>query len=99
MAEPGVRHLQVACAVIGRGGLILAAQRSGSMSLPLKWEFPGGKIRAGERPEECLARELVEELGVIVRVGGALPATTHRYPDFTVTLYPFLCAIDSGEIA
>jgi len=92
------RHLEVACAIIERDGLILAAQRSGSMSLPLKWEFPGGKIREGERPEECLARELVEELGVVVTVGEALPRTTHDYRDFTVTLHPFFCVIESSEM-
>jgi len=97
-AQAGRRHLRVACAVIERDGLILAAQRSGTMSLPLKWEFPGGKIRAGERPEECLARELVEELGVNVRIGEALARTTHDYADFTVTLYPFWCDIAAGEI-
>jgi len=100
VADPGAparRHLQVACAVLVRDGLILAAQRSATMSLPLKWEFPGGKIRAGEQPEACLARELVEELGIAVSVGRALAPTTHHYADFTVTLHPFLCAIDAGE--
>lgn len=95
---PGRRHLHVACAIIERDGLVLAAQRSRTMSLPLSWEFPGGKIHDGERPEEALARELTEELGVTIAVGSPLAPATHRYPDFTVTLYPFRCTITGGEI-
>lgn len=92
------RHIHVACAIIERDGQVLAAQRSASMSLPLKWEFPGGKIDPGETPEQCLRRELVEELDVVISVGPALAPTTHRYPAFTVTLYPFICSIAEGEI-
>jgi 8-oxo-dGTP diphosphatase len=92
------RHLHVACAIIERDGLVLAAQRSPSMSLPLKWEFPGGKIDLGETAEECLKRELIEELGVIVGIDRKMPVHTHSYPDFTVTLYPFVCSMVSGEI-
>ena len=91
-------HIQVACAIIERGGLVLAAQRSATMALPLKWEFPGGKIDAGESPEECLRRELIEELGLHVQVGKPLAAVTHHYPAFTVTLYPFVCSVESGEM-
>jgi len=92
------KHLDVTCAIIERDGLVLAAQRSASMSLPLKWEFPGGKIDPGESPEECLRRELHEELGIHVNVGKCLPASKHRYSTFAVTLYPFICSIGSGEI-
>lgn len=91
-------HIHVTCAIIERGGLVLAAQRSATMNLPLKWEFPGGKIDPGESAEECLQRELMEELGVAVSVGPALEPSTHGYPDCTVTLYPFVCTIERGEI-
>lgn len=92
-----MKHIQVACAIIERAGLVLAAQRSSIMSLPLKWEFPGGKIDPGESAEECLRRELVEELNIAVHVDRRLTARTHQYPDFAVTLYPFICEIVSGE--
>ncbi|NVN92790.1 MAG: (deoxy)nucleoside triphosphate pyrophosphohydrolase [Desulfuromonadales bacterium] len=92
------RHIHVACAIIERNGHVLAAQRSASMSLPLKWEFPGGKIDPGETPEQCLQRELVEELDVIISIGSTLAPTTHHYPTFTVTLYPFICSIEQGEV-
>jgi 8-oxo-dGTP diphosphatase len=92
------RHLHVACALIERDGLLLAAQRSARTSIPLKWEFPGGKIEAGESPEECLHRELQEEMAVSVVIGAALLPRTHHYPDFSVTLYPFVCQLTTMEI-
>ncbi len=92
------KHIHVACALIERDGLVLAAQRSAVMNLPLKWEFPGGKLEAGESAEECLRRELVEEMGVTIAVGRPLPLHTHSYDTFTVTLYPFVCTIESDTI-
>ena len=92
------RHLHVACAIIEQNGTALAAQRSAAMSLPLKWEFPGGKIESGETAEECLIRELREELGVSVFIGSALTPATHSYPDFTVTLYPYTCRLTGGTV-
>ena len=93
-----MKHIHVACAIIENGGKVLCAQRSEFMSLPMKWEFPGGKIDVGESPEECLRRELFEEMGISLRVGKSLPLSTHHYPTFAVTLYPFICLIESGEI-
>ncbi|MBJ6800416.1 (deoxy)nucleoside triphosphate pyrophosphohydrolase [Geomonas propionica] len=92
------KHVHVACAIIERDGLVLSARRSASMNLPLRWEFPGGKIEPGEGREECLKRELVEEMGVEIAVGRALTPATHSYPTFDVTLYPYVCSIVSGDI-
>jgi 8-oxo-dGTP diphosphatase len=91
------QHIHVTCAIIERDELVLAAQRSDTMSLPLKWEFPGGKIRQGESPEACLIREIDEEMGVKVVIAGPLKPSTHRYPSVTVTLYPFICYLRKEE--
>ena len=93
-----MKHIHVTCAIIERNGLILAAQRSADMNMPLKWEFPGGKIDPGETPEECLIREILEEMDIRICVGASLPSCTHQYSALTVTLYPFICSIESGEI-
>ncbi len=90
-------HIHVACAIIELGGKVLCTQRSASMSMPLKWEFPGGKINDGESPEECLRRELIEELGVEISAGEPLPTTIHHYPTFSITLYPFVCEMRGGR--
>jgi 8-oxo-dGTP diphosphatase len=91
-------HIHVTCAIIERDGLVLASQRSATMSMPFKWEFPGGKIDPGESPEACLRREINEELSLQVSVKENLPVSTYHYPAFTISLYPFICAIDAGEI-
>lgn len=91
-------HLHVACAIIERDGLVLAAQRSATMSLPLLWEFPGGKLEPGETPEQALIREVQEELGISVTIKQALATTSHSYPNFTVTLHPFTCRWSGGTL-
>ncbi len=90
--------INVACAIIENDYKVLCTQRSLSMSMPLKWEFPGGKLESGELPDDCLKRELIEELGLYITIERALPPHTHRYNSFTVTLHPFVCAITSGDI-
>ena len=68
--------VRVPCAVIEHNGKVLAGQRSAALSFPLQWEFPGGKIELGETPEEALARELDEELGIQCEVGDLKLACT-----------------------
>lgn len=92
------KTLRVACAIIESDGNVLAVQRSERMNLPLKWEFPGGKVNRGEMPEQCVVREVSEELNVQIAAGRSLSSVSHDYPDYSVTLYPFICAIVSGEI-
>lgn len=93
-----VKKIEVACAIIEQDGRVMAAQRSEAMSLPLKWEFPGGKIEARENPQICLERELWEELRIRVEVLAELPPSDWCYPDFFITLHPFVCRIQSGTI-
>ena len=98
MAEKPVKQIKVSCAIIRRKGFTLAVQRNVGMSLPLKWEFPGGKIEKGETPEACLRRELKEELELSVQVVTALEPMAHAYQTLTVILYPFICRMKSKEI-
>ena len=62
------KTMRVACAIIEQDDKILAVQRSERMNLPLKWEFPGGKIKRGESPEQCVVREVLEELNLQIAV-------------------------------
>lgn len=96
--KPRQPHINVSCAIIEKDGLILAAQRSEKMSMPLKWEFPGGKVEPHETAALCLEREIREELGTKIHIIAPLPPSKWSYPDFTVTLYPFVCHINSGKL-
>lgn len=68
------------------------------MPLPLKWEFPGGKIEAGETAEQALHREIAEELDVSIEILSQLQESFYSYPDKEIRLIPFLCRIFKGEI-
>ncbi len=91
--------IPVACAIIEGPDGVLCAQRSVSMSLPLAWEFPGGKIESGETEELALLREIREELQVDIIIGRALPFSDHTYvADRIIRLFPFVCRlVDGGD--
>ena len=71
---------QVVAALIVSDGRILACQRTRHQAMPLKWEFPGGKIEEGEQPRDALRRELDEELGIEAMIGNEVARIRHRYP-------------------
>src|SRR5258708_26185731 len=88
----GIRNsVEVAAGLVCRNGLLLITQRRPQDHLGGLWEFPGGKRHPSESFEECLARELREELGIEVAVGELLDAITHEYPEKTVHLKFFRC--------
>lgn len=91
--------IDVTCAlIIGHNEKILVAQRSLAMRLPLKWEFPGGKVEPGENPEECLLREIAEELDVVVEIIKPMLPCEHNDGKQAIRLIPFVCIIKRGEI-
>jgi 8-oxo-dGTP diphosphatase len=71
----------VVAALIVDGDRILACQRTRHQPMPLKWEFPGGKIEEGEQPRDALRRELEEELGIEATIGDEIARIQHRYPN------------------
>jgi 8-oxo-dGTP diphosphatase len=78
--------LLVAAAVVIEEGRVLLTQRKAGTHLAGAWEFPGGKVRAGEDPRHALVRELEEELGIETIVGEVMEVTFHRYPERSVLL-------------
>jgi 8-oxo-dGTP diphosphatase len=85
--------LVVACALIDEDGRVLIAQRPSGKAMAGLWEFPGGKMEAGERPEQALIRELLEELAITVREPCLAPFTfaSHTYPNFQLLMPLYLC--------
>jgi 8-oxo-dGTP diphosphatase len=90
--------INVTCAIILKDDKILVAQRNEKMKLPLKWEFPGGKLEINEDEVDCIKREIKEEININIEVLKKLPNNIHDYGTFKINLIPFLAYYVSGEI-
>ena len=91
------KFIEVSAALIFRGGKLLITRRQDDAHLGGLWEFPGGKREPDETFEQCLVRELREELGVESSVGELFEEVTHAYPEKTVRLKFFICRLVRGE--
>lgn len=92
--------LVVACALIDADRRVLITQRPAGKAMAGLWEFPGGKLEAGERPEATLIRELHEEIGITVREACLAPITfaSHAYDDFHLLMPLYICRRWEGDV-
>ena len=92
-----MKTIRVVAAVIRQGDRIFATAR-GYGEFKGQWEFPGGKIEAGETPQQALIREIKEELDVMVSVGDLIDTIEYDYPTFHLSMDCFWCEIVSGKL-
>ncbi|WP_231507410.1 MULTISPECIES: (deoxy)nucleoside triphosphate pyrophosphohydrolase [unclassified Flavobacterium] len=90
--------INVTCAIILIENKILVAQRSDKMKLPLKWEFPGGKLEENETEINCVKREIKEEINIDIEVVKKLSSSIYDYGAFKINLIPFIAKYIHGEI-
>ena len=93
-----MKAILVTCAIILKDDKIYAFQRSDKMKLPLKWEFPGGKLESNETEIDCIKREVKEELNIEIQVTKRLTPVTHEYSDFKIKLIPFIANYLTGDL-
>jgi 8-oxo-dGTP diphosphatase len=86
----------VVAALIREGGKVLLSRRRADQTFPGCWEFPGGKVEPGESPADALAREIDEELGCQVTVGGLYERVEHQYQAFDLEMQVYECAVSAG---
>ena len=91
--------IDVTAAILVKDGKILIAKRKPEDKQPGKWEFPGGKIEAGESAQECLKREMQEEFGIEVRVGKFKGESVYHYPHGSIRLLAYLAEWQAGDLA
>ncbi len=92
------RQITVVGAMIERDGKYLITQRKPTATLPLLWEFPGGRVEPGETDAQALARELREEMDLVVEVDDQVMHVQHSYPDYDIDFRVYRCRITGGEI-
>ena len=88
---------RVVAGLIVQDGKLLVCQRTRHQTMPLKWEFPGGKIEEGEQPRDALRRELEEELGILASVGDEVKRIQHQYPNGGMVELRFFIVRDYRE--
>ena len=89
---------RVVAALILKDGLLLACQRTRHQPMPLKWEFPGGKIEDGEQPRDAMRRELEEELGIVAEVGTEVARIVHGHPTLSEVVKEAALAVDKRSL-
>ena len=95
--DPGVPTIRVVAAVIARNDEYLITQRRPRAALPLRWEFPGGRVERGESDADALIREMNHRLGVRVKVGEMISFVRHPYDNYVVDLYLYEATIQQGD--
>lgn len=90
--------VEVTCAIIIKDAKVLICQRSATMKLPLKWEFPGGKVEPGEDERETIVREIKEELQLDIEILNRLEPVEYDYTTFRIYLIPFMARLLGGTL-
>ena len=89
-------HYQVTAGLIWSNGKILITQRPFNDNFGGLWEFPGGKQKPGETLEQCLVREIFEELNIQIQIDKKFLSITYKYDHFQITLHVFICTLENG---
>lgn len=96
--RPALPHHDIGAAIVWKGGQVLISRRPTEGLLGGLWEFPGGKVEAGETPAEAARREVLEEVGIDVEICAAADRVRHAYSHFRITLYLFHARLVAGEV-
>lgn len=92
------RTIRVVAAVLERDGSYLITQRRSTAVLPLMWEFPGGRVEAGETDQQALKRELLHRLGAEIEVGKLISFVSHPYEHYVVDLFLYECMLTNAVL-